>query len=366
MHIVKGLAPFILLTSVAGAQQPTPELQALDDALPGTLINDPSRLDLQIYGKDKKTKSVRDAAIPGGGAAVQIDVTSAGKAAHDVGANIPVTTGIKAGSDVVIAFYARTIKAETSNGQGRIGVRFQQNAAPYPGFGDSVVTIGPEWKLHEVSARADRDIDKGQAVVSLQLAGAKQLLQVGQIIVVEGAKSILPPTQQAAAPAAGPVLPPQLAGKGRLINDPARRGWGIYGAGLKHQDITVGIPGGVATRLEIAAPGAARHEAGINIPIDEAIRADDGLIVAFTARTVAARTPDGRAVLGIRVQRNAAPYPGFGDNEVRVGPNWQLLQLRTRADIDIEKGAGGVALHLAGAEQTLEIGSVYILSTAAQ
>jgi hypothetical protein len=34
---------------IAFDDQPTAELQALDDALPGSLINDPTRLDWQIF-----------------------------------------------------------------------------------------------------------------------------------------------------------------------------------------------------------------------------------------------------------------------------------------------------------------------------
>ena len=54
------------------ADQPTAELQALDDALPGTLINDPTRLDWQIFGADQTSKPVKGENIPGGKAATQM------------------------------------------------------------------------------------------------------------------------------------------------------------------------------------------------------------------------------------------------------------------------------------------------------
>jgi len=117
------------------ADQPTAELQALDDALPGTLINDPTRLDWQIFGAGQTNKPVKGEDIPGGKAATQITVAKAGATLFEVGANAPITTGIKSGTDVVVAFYARTVSAETTDGRGRIGVRFQQNVAPYSGLG---------------------------------------------------------------------------------------------------------------------------------------------------------------------------------------------------------------------------------------
>ena len=44
----------------------TPELQALDDSLPGTLINDPSALNWSTFGTIMKSKIVKSAEIPGG------------------------------------------------------------------------------------------------------------------------------------------------------------------------------------------------------------------------------------------------------------------------------------------------------------
>lgn len=87
---------------------------------------------------------------------------------------------------MIVAVLARTIKAETPDGLGRITVRVQQNAAPYPAFGQNTILIGPNWKLVQIKTQAKMDIAKGQAAVTLQMAGAKQTIEIGRVYVLTG------------------------------------------------------------------------------------------------------------------------------------------------------------------------------------
>lgn len=347
----------------AGERQATPALQALDDSLPGTLINDPSALNWSTFGTIMKSKIVKSAEIPGGGAAMQFTLQSLGVAAYDAGANVPIRTGLRSKTDYVAAFWARTVKSDAPDGKGRIGVRFQQNVAPYAGFGDTVLTVGSEWQLYEVPASADRDVPKGQAVLGLQLAGARQTIEIGQVIIVEGAKSIRQ-TTATAAPAADPELPPQLVGKGNLLNDPASREWALYGTTQVAKATTTNVYGRAATLLTVSAAGANAYDAGAAVPLRDAIAKGDRLRIAVLARTVSASTPDGQGRLAIRVQQNAAPYDGFADNMLTVGPNWRLYQVGTTASLALAAGTGQLALHTAGAAQAIEVGPVYVLREA--
>jgi hypothetical protein len=347
------------------ADQPTAELQALDDALPGTLINDPTRLDWQIFGAGQTNKPVRGEDIPGGKAATQITIAKAGSTLFEVGANAPITTGIKSGTDVVVAFYARTVSAETADGRGRIGLRFQQNAAPYPGFGDTTLIIEKDWKLYEVAAKANVSIPKGQAVVGFQLAGAKQVIEIGQTIVVSGATSLTTKSAKAVQSATTDLLP-QLQGKGRLISNPANKEWPVYGTGGNHSVVpSPNIPGtgGTALLVKTMAAAAQPFDVGASIAITEAIKEDDILLVGVLARTAPGGTADGTSKLGIRVQLNEAPYTGFGDNVLTLGPTWKLLQLKTQASTDIPAGKGAVALHFGTAAQAIEVGQIFVLNT---
>ncbi len=345
----------------AQESQPTPELQALDDALPGTLINDPSRMDWSFYGAEQKTKNVQDPSIPGGGAAVRVEVPRAGANIYDSGANVPIRRGIAVGRDVTVAFYARTVKSEAPGGKGKIGVRFQQNAAPYAGFGDTMLDIGSEWALYEVTAKSDKAIPTGQAVVGLQLAGAKQTIEIGQVIVVDGATSIRTTKRVETAAAPDPELPPQLKDKGKMLNDPANRDWGFHGAGQTTKATVTNVYGRVGTLFSVATAGAAPYASGASIALDEDIKDGDVLLVAVLARTLSAGTADGQGLLSVRIQKNTAPYDGFLDKQVQVGPNWRLYQFRTQASMDIAKGAAQLAIHTGGARQEVEVGPVYVI-----
>ncbi len=351
-----------VVSAAAVAQQATPELQALDEALPGNLINDPSRLDWDVFGPGQSHKPVKSTDIPGGGAALQVTIPKAGKSLYEIGTNAPINAAIKPGQQLVVAFYARAVKAATPDGKGIIGVRFQQNSAPYPGFGDTTLAIGPKWELYEVRATADKAIAKGLAVVAFQLSGAKQTIEFGQTIIVEGAASIKSRIVTVSTPA--PIMLPQLAGKGKLLNDPASQAWGFYGPGGTPKPVPAkGMPGGSALQFTVSAVGAKPYDSGASVPISDAITQGDVLTVAFMARTLSAATPDGLGKITARVQRDKGPnYPGFGENTLSIGPNWKLYQLRTQAKIDIAKGEGAIALQLAGAKQSLEIGPVYVLN----
>jgi hypothetical protein len=360
------LVTSLAVTTPVVAEQPNAALQALDDALPGTLINDPSKLDWAIFGPGVSSKAVKGADIPVGGGALQITSPKAAAHIYDIGANAPITAAIKSGQKIVVAFYARTISADTQNSKGKLGLRIQQNAAPYPGFGDKVLDIGSDWQLYEVRAISNIDVAKGLAVVNFQFSGAKQTLQIGQTIIVEGADSIntVSKTVAAAPTAPLPLMLPQLSGKGKLINDPAaQKSWAFYGSGLTQKEVPAkSLPTGSALSVNIATLGKNIYDVGASIPINEALAEGDVLTVAFMARTLSADTENGAGKVALRVQRNVAPYPGFGDNTLAIGPNWKLYQLRTQARQDIPKGEAAVSLQLAGARQELEFGPLYVFN----
>ena len=362
--MILGVVAVLCMPLPATAQQETPELQALDDALPGTLINDPSRLDWKIYGAGQKYKNIKGAEIPGGGAAVQIISPSAGRPAYEITAEVPMTSGITAGKQITIAFYARTVKAETPSGDGVVGVRFQQNMPPYPGFGDTRLTIGKEWKLYEVTAMSNVTIAKGQSIAAFQMSGAKQTIEIGQAIIVSGAGSIAKKSE--VAQYATTALLPQLVGKGELISDPDDKSWSVYGKGETHKTVpSPNIPGtgGTALQLSVTAPPANIYDIGVAIPIKATIKTGDMILVAILARTAPGGTADGTSKIGVRINQNAPPFPGFGENVFTAGSGWKLLQLKSQATTDIAGGKGVLVLHLGTPAQSVEIGQVYVINT---
>lgn len=173
-----------LMASAAIAKQPNAVLQAIDDALPGTLINDPTVVDWVVYGNSKKPKQVAAPETPGQ-FAMQLKVVKKGTQKYDMGVNIPIRTGITSGNMITVAFWARAVKADTADGNGIVGVRINENKEPYDGFGDQGMKIGSEWKLYEAKMRATMTVAAGQAVAGFQLAGAKQTIEIGQVYILD-------------------------------------------------------------------------------------------------------------------------------------------------------------------------------------
>ncbi|QZH75370.1 MAG: hypothetical protein JY451_01725 [Erythrobacter sp.] len=197
------LAPVMLALSVptvaqeaqpAAAEAPrnTPglpdELVGIDEVLTGGLLNDPTSIAWETYGANLASELITDETYPGGGAALRITMRQAGQV-YDGGLNIPLLVPIPSGERVTIGFLARTIASDAADGRGRIGVRFQQNRAPYPGFGDTVLAVGPEWGFFEVTAVADQSF-ASDAIVAIQFGLAAQTVEVGQAIVVSGTSTI--------------------------------------------------------------------------------------------------------------------------------------------------------------------------------
>ena len=342
--------------ALLGANAPTPCV-AQQPAF--QIINDPTSLDWEYYGAGYKLKPIRDASLAGG-AAVEVEVQKG----HDpwaAGANIHLNQPIIKGRNYVVRFWARTITAKSDSGEGRILVRFLRNSDPYPGFGDSVVEVGREWKAYEVSGRATIDSSAQQAVVGMQLASVAQTIQIGQAVVAEGASTLEGRTLKIALP---DPIPPQLADKGELLNDPANRNWVSYGKLLTATPTTTDVYTRKAVLMSVAAASENDTDAGMNAPIHEAIAKGDNLIVAVLARSRSAATADGQGWIRLRLQSNQTPYPGFGAQDIKLAPNWRLYQWRVESEMDLLPNTGEVAIHAGMAKQQVELGPVYVIRIA--
>jgi hypothetical protein len=339
--------------------------------VPGDLINDPTRIDWASYGDNYETSGRQSADIPGGGAARVFDIQAKGAFPYTVATNVPLLDEIRTGDQVTVGFYARVVSTERSDGKGIIGVRFQENAAPYGGFGDTNVLVGSQWEWYEVTARADKRIRKADAIVALQLAGAKQSIEIGQAIVVKGSPTIVTKTVVAAA---APIpslkdpatieMPDGLRNAGQLVNDPTVRGWAHGGTGGSWQELDVPeIWLQKATRFTTTQVGANRWDLTTAIPLIPAVKEGDTFTVAVVARTVSAGTEDGKGLIYARMQGSFPPYEGFGDKVFKLGDRWQMVNLPFTATRGFNAGDATVTLHFAGAVQNVEIGPVYVFKT---
>lgn len=356
--------------SVSFAQ--SAELRALDAQLPGKLINDPTRIDWEVYGNEVSSDPVIDKSIPGGGAALRVDIRRADAYIYTAGLNIPLTDSISGGDQVTVGFYARTIEARTDDNMGVIRVRFQQNFTPYPGFGEETLSIGNEWQWYEVTAKAEFALRQKDGIIAIQFGRTKQVLEFGQLIVVKGAASIAgkpksvaqPVAQPAAQPAdlPAPSIPNSLEGLGTLLNDPTKADW--YFESNAGDYMTLGdtvIFGTPATRFTVAKADSAPHDAFITVPLGAAIAQGDELLIAVAARNISPDNETGEATVKLRIEDAAPPYAGFADNEITLSSAWRLIRANTKAAQDMAAGQGQLAVHLGGQVKTVDIGPIFVI-----
>ena len=371
---LKTLSAALLLsaTGIAAAPlaaQDAAALNELDAQLPGDLVNNPSRIDWQSYGADLEASAIVDESIPGGGAARRFEIKRAAEFIYTAGTNVPLTKPVNRGETITIGFYARTISADTDDGRGIVRVRFQQNAEPFPGFGEETITIGSEWEWYEVTAEAEQKLRKKDGIVAIQFGRTRQTIEIGQAIIVSGSSTIASegPVTVAAARIEVPELemPDGLAETGTLINNPGQARWkfgGSAGSYANRDEPEIWMM--KATRFEVAEPGTNLTDLYATIPIEQPISKGDNLTIAIAAKTIATNAADGKAVAASRIQGTAPPFESFASNRFKVSDKWQMIKIKTQAPRDYTAGGSELQVYFGGTEQQVDLGPVYIFKTA--
>ncbi|KEO87006.1 hypothetical protein EH30_05065 [Erythrobacter sp. JL475] len=367
---VATLAAAVLLGTSAIALAPLgaqnrAALEALDAQLPGDLVNDPSRIDWQSYGADLEASSIVDESIPGGGAARRFEVKRAAEFIYTAGTNVPLTKSVDRGETVTVGFYARTIESDEPDGNGVVRVRFQRNVEPYPGFGEQTLTIGKDWQWYEVTATAEQKLRSDDGIIALQFGRSRQIIEIGQALVVSGAAKIAEtgPVTVAAASFQIPDLemPEGLEGTGTLINDPGQNFWKFGGSTGRHESREEReIWMMRATRFTVDDPASNLTDLAATVPINRTINEGDDLVIAIAARTISASTEDGRAVAASRIQGTSPPFESFASNRFRIGPQWQLIKIETKAPRGYGAGGAELELYFGGTVQEVDLGPVYV------
>ena len=180
-----GLALIVMMAaSSVSAQVSDPRLQALEDALPGSLLNNPLALDWETFGNGAEFKRI-SAPDEQGGRALSVTVHHPGPQAYDAGLNIPLTQAVTAGHELVVAIWTRCVVPASGLDRCTANFRFQRNQPPYSGFGDTPHMIGTDWTLIEWPVRATADLPLGQGAVSIHVAAAAQTLAFGQAYIID-------------------------------------------------------------------------------------------------------------------------------------------------------------------------------------
>lgn len=158
--------------AIAAAQAP--------DDLAKKIVNDPSNPQV-----DGAKASLRDEPAVQGGKALRIMVAKKGANPWDAAVGGPVNKPIKAGDKLILAFWARLEKGETGATTTLPYDAVQLASAPYSTVISGSNDIGPDWKMLQVTGKADRDYGPGQLKVTIQLATGKQTVDFGPIMLFD-------------------------------------------------------------------------------------------------------------------------------------------------------------------------------------
>ena len=99
----------------------------------------------------------------------------------DVQASSPVAGAIKEGDVIMLMYYARA--AEPAEGGSSLNARVQLSAAPYTPVLEMTSPISSEWKSYCAHRVATGNVGEKKGNVSLHLATAKQVIELGPVFV---------------------------------------------------------------------------------------------------------------------------------------------------------------------------------------
>ena len=177
------LAAALMLGASLAITAPAAAQQAEDDIFK-KLINVPHPNAYRVDGLRDKPKPRSDQNVQGG-KALRVDVPGKAANAWAVSVAVPVNKPVKAGDKLVLAIWARLEKGE--NGATSTTLPYnavQMSKATYTALFTGPLTIGPEWKLQEIQGKANADYPADALNVSIHLATAKQVVDIGPIFLL--------------------------------------------------------------------------------------------------------------------------------------------------------------------------------------
>lgn len=131
------------------------------------------------FQPDKPKAKYMKADVPGG-MAFRVKATQ-GANPWDVQANSPIQGAINEGDVVMINFYARA--EEPAEGGSKLAVRIQLNQAPWTAVLETRAPVTSEWKAYCAHRVATASLGEKKGTVSIHLATAKQVIDLGPVFV---------------------------------------------------------------------------------------------------------------------------------------------------------------------------------------
>ncbi|HEY0012739.1 MAG TPA: hypothetical protein VGB79_07780 [Allosphingosinicella sp.] len=170
------------LAPAAAVQQPAADAAA--DDIARRIISNPNPQSYRLDGVRSGGGVRRDPGVQGG-KALRVPVSGRSEQAWSVSVAVPITRAVKAGDNLVLAFWARLERGDNGATSSVLPYNAVQMAgAPYTALFTGPATIGPEWRMHEIRGRANRDYAAGELNVSIHLATARHTVDIGPVFVL--------------------------------------------------------------------------------------------------------------------------------------------------------------------------------------
>lgn len=169
-----------LITAIAAIAALSASVAYAAPDIAGRMINHPAADQWNIFGTGETHELVKDATV-NGGAAMQVTSAAQGANPWDIQAGVSNAKAVKTGDVILLAFWGRAVTPDSA----AIPAVVQQSAAPYARIGEQTLSLTPDWRLHYVTATADRDYPAGTLGVSVQLATAAQTVALGPVFLLD-------------------------------------------------------------------------------------------------------------------------------------------------------------------------------------
>ena len=151
------------------------------DELMSKMINRDTNGSWYFQPEKPKAKHFKvDESVVPGGYAFRVKA-SKGANPWDVQASSPVAGAINEGDVIMLTYYARA--EEPAEGGSKLTARIQLAAAPYSSVLDTTAPITTEWQSHCAFRVATASIGEKKSSVSIHLATAKQVIDLGPVLV---------------------------------------------------------------------------------------------------------------------------------------------------------------------------------------
>ena len=171
-------AGWLAATAAQAQQQP-------EDDLASRIISVPVPDQYRVDGVRSGSARVRTDSSVQFGKALRVPVPGRNEQAWTVAVAVPIIQPVQAGDNLVLAFWARLQEGENGATSTELPYNSVQLAsAPYTALFFGPATIGPQWQIHEIRGRADRDYAAGALNVSLHLATGRQTVDIGPVFVL--------------------------------------------------------------------------------------------------------------------------------------------------------------------------------------